>query len=150
MKFSQWSNKSTSSPWKLLLQRAGPSATNKPKESLMKSSCNDYNHQVKIHFIKHFYQPSKTRLFFWPHHSALWDPSSPTRVPNLGPPAVEAWSPNHWTAREFPKIRFLKRDNQVRRKQELTVKKQNEQYLKLQFCLQNAMENSSTICWLWI
>ena len=23
------------------------------------------------------------------------------------PPAVEAWSPNHWTAREFPELPFI-------------------------------------------
>lgn len=150
MKCSQWSNKSTSSPWKLLLQRAGPSAANKPKESLMKSSCNNYNHQVKIYFIKHFYQPLKTRLFFWPHHSALWDPSSPTRVPKLGPPAVEASSPNHWTAREFPKIRFLKRDNQVRRKQELRVKSRMSSIWNCNFVYKMQWKIPSTICWLWM
>ena len=33
-----------------------------------------------------------------------------TLVPQLGmdcvPPAVESWSPKHWTAREFPKLGF--------------------------------------------
>ena len=33
-------------------------------------------------------------------------------VPQLGiepgPPAVEAWNPNHWTAREFPSTLLLK------------------------------------------
>ena len=37
----------------------------------------------------------------WPHHVACR-----TLVPRPGikpvPPAVEMWSPNHWTAREFP------------------------------------------------
>ena len=26
------------------------------------------------------------------------------------PPAVEAWSPNHWTAREFPVIKVIKKE----------------------------------------
>ena len=35
------------------------------------------------------------------------DLSSPTGL-EPGPPAVEAWSPNHWTAREFPAQFFYK------------------------------------------
>ena len=42
-----------------------------------------------------------TRNFFWPHHRASvilvsWPGIKP------GPPATEARSPSHWTAREFP------------------------------------------------
>ena len=41
-------------------------------------------------------------LLFWPHHEA-----GGILVPQLGiepvPPAVEAWSLNHWTAREVPR-----------------------------------------------
>ena len=45
-------------------------------------------------------------FFFWPHHAAFgivvpWPGIKP------GPPAVEARSPNHWTAREFPQFTFL-------------------------------------------
>ena len=40
-------------------------------------------------------------FFFWPHHAACG-----ILVPRPGieprPPTVEAWSPNHWTARELP------------------------------------------------
>ena len=35
----------------------------------------------------------------------MWDLSSPPVLKPL-PPAVEAWSLNHWTAREVPEIRF--------------------------------------------
>ena len=38
-------------------------------------------------------------FFFWPLHVACgipWPGIEP------GPPAVEAWSPNHWTAKESP------------------------------------------------
>ena len=41
--------------------------------------------------------------FTWPHHAACR-----TLVPRpgieLGPTAVKALSPNHWTAREFPRL----------------------------------------------
>ena len=48
-----------------------------------------------------------TLLFcFWPHRVAcgILVPS-PGIEP--GPPAVETWSPNHWTAREFPVILLI-------------------------------------------
>ena len=32
-----------------------------------------------------------------------WDPFSPTRIRPV-PPALEAWSLNHWTAREVPGV----------------------------------------------
>ena len=45
-------------------------------------------------------------FFFWPHHGACG-----VLVPQPGvepaPSAVRAWSPNHWTAREFPQT-FIK------------------------------------------
>ena len=44
-----------------------------------------------------------------PH--SMWDLSSPTRDWSL-PPVVEAWSPNHWTARKFlilPSISQIKK-----------------------------------------
>ena len=47
-------------------------------------------------FWNHFF-------FFWP--CSMWDLSSPPVLKPL-PPAVEAWSLNHWTAREVPEIRF--------------------------------------------
>lgn len=31
----------------------------------------------------------------------MWDLSSPTWI-ELGPPALEAWIPNYWAAREVP------------------------------------------------
>ena len=41
-------------------------------------------------------------FFFWPQHVACR-----ILVPQPGiepmPPAMEAWSPNHWTAREVPR-----------------------------------------------
>ena len=37
---------------------------------------------------------------FWP--CGLWDPNSPTRDWTWAP-AVEAWRPNHWTARAIPR-----------------------------------------------
>ena len=33
----------------------------------------------------------------------------PNQGLNLCPPAVEAWSPNHWTTREFPRELFFKK-----------------------------------------
>ena len=44
-------------------------------------------------------------FFFWPCHAALGNLSSPTRI-EPGPLGVEAQSPNHWTAREFPIVSF--------------------------------------------
>ena len=45
-------------------------------------------------------------LFFWLHHTACG-----ILVPQPGiepvPPPVGAWSPNHWTAREFPPPSFF-------------------------------------------
>ena len=42
-------------------------------------------------------------FFFWPHHAACG-----ILIPRPGmepvPPAVGAWSPKHWTAREFPTV----------------------------------------------
>ena len=45
-------------------------------------------------------------FFFLPHHAACsilvpWSKTEP------GPLAVKTWSPNHWTAREFPTCLFL-------------------------------------------
>ena len=39
--------------------------------------------------------------FFFPfsHSAQLWDLSSQPRI-DPGPPAVESWSPNHWTTGE--------------------------------------------------
>ena len=46
-----------------------------------------------------------------PHPPPLCDMACRIVVPQLGiepmPPAVEAWSPNHWTAREFPELPFI-------------------------------------------
>ena len=45
-------------------------------------------------------------ILFWPHCMACG-----ILVPRPGikpvPPAVEAWSPNHWSSREFPLLSFL-------------------------------------------
>ena len=46
-------------------------------------------------------------FFFFAVLRDLRDPSSPTRESNLGPPAVEVQSPNHWTTRELPKTQFF-------------------------------------------
>ena len=62
-------------------------------------------------FSLNFYFPSYLRVtifeiilhfFFWPHRSAcgILVPRQPGLEP--GPSAVRAWSPNPWTAREFP------------------------------------------------
>ena len=40
----------------------------------------------------------------WPHD--LWDLNSRTRDLEPVSPAVLAWSPNHWTGREFPELEF--------------------------------------------
>ena len=40
-------------------------------------------------------------FFFFIVPINLWDLSYLTRG-QIKPPAVEAWSPNHWTTREFP------------------------------------------------
>ena len=44
-----------------------------------------------------------TIFFFWPHHTDCGIPV-PRPGTKPGPPAVEAQSNNHWTAREFPTI----------------------------------------------
>ena len=41
--------------------------------------------------------------------SGMWDLSSPARDEPMAP-AVEAQSPNHWTARKLPKKCFFKKD----------------------------------------
>ena len=45
-------------------------------------------------------------FFFLAEPRGLQDLSSLTRDPGIDsrPPAAEAWSPNHWTAREFPTL----------------------------------------------
>ena len=40
--------------------------------------------------------------YFWVSPCGLWNPSSPTRT-ETRPLAVKTQSPNHWTAREFPR-----------------------------------------------
>ena len=45
----------------------------------------------------------KIFFIFWLHHAACGI-LVPRPGIEPGPPAVEAWSPNHWTAREFPKL----------------------------------------------
>ena len=45
-------------------------------------------------------------FFFLAALSVLWDPSSLTRDGTWAP-AVEAWSPNHWAAREVPLCAYL-------------------------------------------
>ena len=49
--------------------------------------------KLGINFIK--------KIFFLVMPHSLWDLSSLTSV-DPRPSAVEAWSPNHWTAREVP------------------------------------------------
>ena len=44
--------------------------------------------------------------FFLAPLCSLGDLSSQSGM-ERGPPAVEAWNPNHWTSREFPVIHFL-------------------------------------------
>ena len=57
----------------------------------------------------------KGDFFFWPHCTA-----GGILVPRPGiepvPPAVEAWSPNHWTARELPGDSCLGKPNGAFRK----------------------------------
>ena len=45
-------------------------------------------------------------LFFWPHHEACGI-LVPQPGIEPGPSTVRAWSPNHWTAREFPDIFYF-------------------------------------------
>ena len=52
---------------------------------------------VRLFFVIVFYLLATPR--------GLWDLSSPPRMEPV-PPALEAWSLNHWTAREFPKFLF--------------------------------------------
>ena len=44
-------------------------------------------------------------LYFYVFGRGMRDPSSPTRM-EPAPPAVEAWSPNHWNTREVPQNGF--------------------------------------------
>ena len=55
----------------------------------------DFPLQVTMEFSHVFFQ----NLFFWPHYVACW---ILVPQPGIEPvlPAVEAWSPNHWTASE--------------------------------------------------
>ena len=55
----------------------------------------------KIYKIKDFF------FIFWPHAVACRILFPQPRIEPV-PLAVEAQSPNHWTAREFPKIKDLK------------------------------------------
>ena len=43
----------------------------------------------------------------------MWDLSSPTRDRTCAPPAVEVWSPNHWTTREVPQMEILELKNTI-------------------------------------
>ena len=43
---------------------------------------------------------------FWPYYAACGILVSPSRVWTMAP-VVEAWGPNHWTAREFPESQDL-------------------------------------------
>ena len=49
-------------------------------------------------------------FFFWPHHGACGILVPRPRV-EPEPPAVEAWSLNHWTAREVPAQYIFKTAN---------------------------------------
>ena len=44
----------------------------------------------------------KKQLFFLAAPHGMWDLSFPTRIKPV-PPAVGAWSLNHWTTRELPR-----------------------------------------------
>ena len=44
--------------------------------------------------------------FFCPHMHGMRDPTSLSRDQTRAP-EVEAWSPNHWTAREIPNLLLL-------------------------------------------
>ena len=55
--------------------------------------------QLELSFPQR-YSDSTSQLFFWP-----WQVASGILIPRPGfkpVPEVEAWSPNHWTTREFP------------------------------------------------
>ena len=49
--------------------------------------------------------PRLTLFYFWPHR-ATCGIIVPQPGMDTGPPAVEAPSPNHWTARELPQAHF--------------------------------------------
>ena len=59
------------------------------------SMCNLYH--VQAYFLFSFFWPPWAACGIW----VPWPGMSPM------PPAMEAWSPNHWTARGFPRITFL-------------------------------------------
>ena len=45
-------------------------------------------------------------FFASPRHCAACGILVPQRGTEAGPSAVKVWSPNHWTAREFPDMAF--------------------------------------------
>ena len=56
-----------------------------------------YQRIVLICIFNYYY------YFFGPHHTACGI-LAPRPGIEPAPPAVEAWSPNHWTTREFPRL----------------------------------------------
>ena len=56
-------------------------------------------------FLFFFFFWFNFKIFLVIQHS-LWDLSSPTRDWTR-PSALEAWSSNHWTAKEFPALSFI-------------------------------------------
>ena len=59
---------------------------------------------VKINFLM------KKKFSFWP--CSLQDLSSLTEIKPV-PPSVEAQSPNHWIAREFPIVLYFKESLEI-------------------------------------
>ena len=59
----------------------------------------------KIISTRYFFSFFLSFFFFSGH--ALWDFTFQSET-EPGPLAVRAWSPNHWTTREFPKLYFLR------------------------------------------
>ena len=53
----------------------------------------------------HSSREMKKKKIIWPYHTAFW-----ILVPQPGiepmPPALEAWSLNHWTTREVPEMKI--------------------------------------------
>ena len=64
---------------------------------------NEYSPEVDLYLYNFIYFS-----VFWPHCAACGILVLRPGIEPM-PPAVEAWSSNHWTAREFPSQLILKR-----------------------------------------
>ena len=72
-------------------------------------NCSQYNTILIIYFICSFFFLTFSKIL-WPHHNAcgILFPQSGIKP---APPTMKAWSLNHWTTEEFPRVAHFYRDS---------------------------------------